>query len=150
MISQLRSAVSRNIATVSRQSIRPSIVSRRNYSAAPPSIYGPGAEDGTVPTDEDQATGIERMELLAKAQGSELFDMQPLKVDRMGTMKDPIIVPSLTPIRIVGSTGYPVDSNDTVWLTLDVRVNDGIGRCPESGVVYKLDYQGAPLDEHHH
>ncbi|TIB66777.1 hypothetical protein E3P77_02051 [Wallemia ichthyophaga] len=122
----------------------------RFYSAQPPSVYGPGAESGTVPTDEAQATGIERIELLTKAQGNEMFDMSPLVVDRMGTMKDPIMVPSLTPIRIVGSTGFPADSNDTVWLTLDITKNDGIGRCPESGVVYKLDYQGAPLDELHH
>lgn len=77
----------------------------RFYSAQPPSVYGPGAESGTVPTDEAQATGIERIELLTKAQGNEMFDMSPLVVDRMGTMKDPIMVPSLTPIRIVGSTG---------------------------------------------
>ena len=108
--------------------------SAKLLSSPPPSIYGPGAPQGTVPTDEEQATGLERLELLGKAQNVDVFDMEPLKVDRMGTMQDPIIVPSLTPIRIVGSTGFPADSNDTVWLTLDITKNDGIGRCPESGV----------------
>lgn len=92
--------LNRSIPAIQRAQLTP-----RFYSAQPPSVYGPGAESGTVPTDESQATGIERMELLTKAQGAEMFDMSPLVVDRMGTMKDPIIVPSLTPIRIVGSTG---------------------------------------------
>ena len=47
------------------------------------------------PTDIDQATGLERMELLAKLQGEDPFFMEPLRVERMGTLKSPIMVKSL-------------------------------------------------------
>ncbi len=44
----------------------------------------PGAEPGTVPTDLEQATGLERLEILGKMQGIDIFDMKPLPSDRVG------------------------------------------------------------------
>lgn len=44
---------------------------------------------------ENQATGLERFELLGKLEGVDVFDMKPLQVDRLGTMKEPIKVYSL-------------------------------------------------------
>lgn len=44
----------------------------------------PGAEPGTVPTDLEQATGLERLEILGKMQGVDIFDMRPLPADRVG------------------------------------------------------------------
>ena len=48
-------------------------------------LLPPGAERGTVPTDLEQATGLERLEILGKMQGIDIFDMSPLPSDRVGT-----------------------------------------------------------------
>ncbi len=50
-------------------------------------LLPPGAEPGTVPTDLEQATGLERLEILGKMQGIDIFDMSPLPSDRVGTLK---------------------------------------------------------------
>jgi cytochrome c oxidase subunit 5b len=39
---------------------------------------------GTVPTDMEQATGLERLEILGKMQGIDIFDMRPLDASRVG------------------------------------------------------------------
>lgn len=66
---------------------------------------GPGAAPGEVPTDLQQATGLERQELLAKLKGKELFDMEPLNMTHLGTKENPIVVKSYDNIRFVGCTG---------------------------------------------
>lgn len=48
-------------------------------------LLPPGAEPGTIPTDLEQATGLERLEILGKMQGVDIFDMRPLPSDRVGT-----------------------------------------------------------------
>lgn len=48
-------------------------------------LLPPGAEPGTVPTDLDQSTGLERFEILGKMQGVDVFDMKPLDASRKGT-----------------------------------------------------------------
>ena len=63
---------------------------------------GPGGKPGEVPTDIEQATGLEREELLAKLQGKELFDMSHQHDSHIGTLKSPIVVQSHNPIRFVG------------------------------------------------
>ena len=47
-------------------------------------LIGPGADPGTVPTDLEQATGLERLEVLGKMQGIDIFDMRPLDASRLG------------------------------------------------------------------
>jgi cytochrome c oxidase subunit 5b len=47
-------------------------------------LLPPGAKSGTVPTDLEQATGLERLEILGKMQGIDIFDMKPLPSDRLG------------------------------------------------------------------
>ena len=47
-------------------------------------LIGPGAEPGTVPTDLEQAVGLERLEILGKMQGVDVFDMKPLDASRKG------------------------------------------------------------------
>ena len=47
-------------------------------------LLPPGAQPGTVPTDLDQATGLERLEILGKMQGIDVFDMKPLDASRLG------------------------------------------------------------------
>jgi cytochrome c oxidase subunit 5b len=66
---------------------------------------GPGGKAGEIPTDLEQATGLERLELLAKLEGKEFFDMEPLSATHLGTTKNPVIVKSHDPIRFVGCTG---------------------------------------------
>ncbi|KAJ5156207.1 Cytochrome c oxidase subunit 4 [Penicillium capsulatum] len=47
-------------------------------------LIPPGAKPGTVPTDFVQATGLERLELIGKMQGIDIFDMRPLDASRKG------------------------------------------------------------------
>jgi cytochrome c oxidase subunit 5b len=60
----------------------------------PPELYGPGAKPGTVPTDLDQSTGLERLQLLGDIEGINVFEEGPLDSSRIGTKADPIRVPS--------------------------------------------------------
>jgi cytochrome c oxidase subunit 5b len=48
-------------------------------------LLPPGAKPGTVPTDLEQSTGLERLELLGKMRGYDIFDMRPLDASRKGT-----------------------------------------------------------------
>lgn len=47
-------------------------------------LVGPGARPGTVPTDLEQATGLERLEILGKMESVDIFDMRPLDASRKG------------------------------------------------------------------
>jgi cytochrome c oxidase subunit 5b len=60
-----------------------------------PALIGEGAKPGEVPTDENQSTGLERLEILGKMEGIDVFDMNPLEMTRMGTLQDPIKIYSL-------------------------------------------------------
>ena len=77
-----------------------------------------GAEPGTVPTDIEQATGLERLEILGKMQGVDIFDMRPLDSSRRGTLEDPIVVRSAGDEQYCGCTGCPADSHVVQWITV--------------------------------
>lgn len=47
-------------------------------------LLPPGAKPGTVPRDIEHATGLERLEILGKMQGIDIFDMKPLDASRVG------------------------------------------------------------------
>ncbi|KAH8790137.1 subunit IV of cytochrome c oxidase [Hyaloscypha finlandica] len=111
-------------------------------------LIGPGAAVGTVPTDLEQATGLERFEILGKMQGIDVFDMKPLDASRKGTLENPIIVKSAGDEQYAGCTGYPADSHVTIWLTMSR--DRPIERCPECGNVLKMDYVGPTEDPHAH
>ena len=49
-------------------------------------LVPPGAKAGTVPSDIEQATGLERLELVGKMQGIDIFDIRPLDASRKGTL----------------------------------------------------------------
>jgi len=100
-------------------------------------LLPPGAPAGTIATDLNQSTGLERMEILAKMQGVDLWDLKPLDSTRLGTMEDPIIVKADGPEQYVGCTGYPVDSHWVRWLTLSEK--RPIERCDQCGNVIKLE-----------
>ncbi|KAI8137244.1 cytochrome c oxidase subunit VB-domain-containing protein [Fennellomyces sp. T-0311] len=149
----LRRAAVRAAPLAARSTIRPFSVMGARFSGAvsaetTENQLGPGAAPGTVPTDLEQATGLERLELLAKLEGKELFDMEPLNMTHLGTVKNPIVVKSHDAIRFVGCTGYPAESHDTIWLSLDKSHEHD--RCPECGSVYKMDFVGSEHDGHHH
>ncbi|CDS12885.1 Putative Cytochrome c oxidase subunit 5b [Lichtheimia ramosa] len=148
----LRRAAIRAAPLAARPAVRPFSVLGARFSGAvsAESIeknIGPGAADGTVPTDLEQATGLEREELLAKLEGKELFDMEPLNMTHIGTVQDPIVVKSHDAIRFVGCTGFPAESHDTIWISLDKSHEHD--RCPECGSVFKMDFVGSE-DAHHH
>ncbi|KAL0079791.1 cytochrome c oxidase subunit VB-domain-containing protein [Phycomyces blakesleeanus] len=147
----LRSAAIRAAPLAARPAVRPfSILGARLSGAvghANPSSVTPGGKAGEVPTDLEQATGLERIELLAKLEGKELFDMEPLQVTHLGTPKNPIVVESHDPIRFVGCTGFPVESHDVIWINLDKSHEHD--RCPECGSVFTMNFVGSE-DEHHH
>lgn len=85
-------------------------------------LVGPGAQPGTIPTDLEQSTGMERLEILGKMEGVDIFDMTPLDASRKGTMNDPIFVRSAGEEQYAGCTGYPVDAHPVIWLTVCVEL----------------------------
>ncbi|RMZ68521.1 Cytochrome c oxidase subunit Vb [Pyrenophora seminiperda CCB06] len=111
-------------------------------------LLPPGAKPGTVPTDAEQATGLERLEILGKMQGIDIFDMRPLDASRLGTMEDPITVNSAGDEQYVGCTGFPVDSHPVLWITLSR--DEPKSRCMECGSVYEMHYVGPQEDAHGH
>ncbi|GAD93354.1 cytochrome c subunit Vb, putative [Paecilomyces variotii No. 5] len=111
-------------------------------------LIPPGAKPGTMPTDIEQATGLERLELLGKMQGIDIFDMRPLDASRKGTLDNPIIVNGAGDEQYAGCTGYPADSHIVNWLT--VSRERPIERCNECGNVVKLNYIGPEEDPHAH
>jgi len=61
---------------------------------APPQLFGTGGKAGEVPTDVEQATGLERLQLLGELEGIKVFDDSPLDSSRIGTKANPILVQS--------------------------------------------------------
>lgn len=86
-----------------RSSLKPSTSTLRAFSTTvriqsggppPPQLYGTGSKSGSVPTDLEQATGLERLQLLGELEGINIFDDGPLDSSRIGTKADPLLVPS--------------------------------------------------------
>lgn len=96
-------------------------------------LRGPGAKPGTVPTDLEQSTGLERLEILGKMEGVDVFDMRPLDASRKGTMQEPILVRSAGDEQYAGCTGHPVDSHNVIWLTVRWNLKPALG-------VFALEY----------
>ncbi|TFK40389.1 COX5B, subunit VB of cytochrome c oxidase [Crucibulum laeve] len=146
----------RPVALGARSSLKPSTSAMRAFSTTirvssggppAPQLYGPGGKSGQVPTDVEQATGLERLQLLGEMEGFDVFDESPLDASRIGTLANPVLVPSYDVERIVGCTGFPADSHDVLWFNLKKEKR---GRCTECGSVYALDFQGDEHAEHHH
>ena len=88
-------------AAVAARSIRPassnvaralSTTTARRSGAPAPQIFGEGAKPGEVPTDLNQSTGLERLQLLGEVEGVEVFDYKALDSSRIGTKADPVKV----------------------------------------------------------
>ncbi|OTB02231.1 hypothetical protein M426DRAFT_62539 [Hypoxylon sp. CI-4A] len=111
-------------------------------------LVGPGAAPGSVPTDIEQSTGLERLEILGKMEGVDIFDMRPLDSSRKGTTDNPILVKSAGDEQYAGCTGSPADSHVVNWLGMSRE--RPMERCPECGSVYKMEYVGPQDDGHGH
>ncbi|KAG2223498.1 hypothetical protein INT45_001246 [Circinella minor] len=149
----LRRAAIAAAPVAARASIRPFSVMGARFSGAVSAesiekTLGPGGKAGEVPTDLEQATGLERLELLSKLEGKEFFDTEPLNMTHIGTVQEPIVVKSHDQIRFVGCTGFPAESHDVIWINLNKSHEHD--RCPECGSVFKMDFVGSEDDGHHH
>ncbi|XP_062269115.1 cytochrome c oxidase subunit 5B, mitochondrial [Platichthys flesus] len=88
---------------------------------------------GGIPTDEEQATGLERIIMDAMKEGKDPYNMLKPKW-YSGTKEDPNIVPSITNKRIVGCI-CEEDNTSVVWFW----IHDGEAqRCPSCGSYYQL------------
>ncbi|XP_017279723.1 cytochrome c oxidase subunit 5B, mitochondrial [Kryptolebias marmoratus] len=94
---------------------------------------------GGIPTDEDQATGLERRTLQALKQGKDPYSIQKPK-HYAGTKEDPHIVPSIGNKRLVGCL-CEEDNTAIVWFWLH---EGDAQRCPSCGSHYKLVHHELP------
>jgi len=74
--------------------VRTLSTSPRTFSEAAPSLFGEGAKSGHVPTDLEQATGLERLQLIGQLHAVDVFNMGPLLITKPGTIEDPTLVPA--------------------------------------------------------
>ncbi|KAK6457700.1 cytochrome c oxidase polypeptide IV mitochondrial precursor [Scheffersomyces xylosifermentans] len=110
------------------------------------SLIGPGAKPGTIPTDLDQATGLERLEILAKREGVDVFDLENPITEGSGTIEDPYLVPTYLGFRYVGCKGKDGEDHKPYWM----KVEEGkLARCWQCGTVLKTKYLGEPGHAHH-
>ncbi|XP_064203476.1 cytochrome c oxidase subunit 5B, mitochondrial-like isoform X2 [Anguilla rostrata] len=86
-----------------------------------------------IPTDEEQATGMEKTVMHALRKGDDPYSMLKPK-DYAGSKEDPHIVPSITNKRIVGCV-CEEDNTVVVWFWLHSGEPQ---RCPSCGAHYKL------------
>ncbi|PKI85378.1 Cytochrome c oxidase subunit 4 [Malassezia vespertilionis] len=143
------------IALASRVSTRSALsVPARNFATsirlrgeAPPILQGTGPKRGEIGSDEQQSTGLERFELMGKLHGVDVFDFGPLEADRIGTLEKPIVVPSMYPEQIIGCTGFPAESHETLWFTL--KKDKKFTRCSRCGSVYTMDFRGVEGQDEH-
>lgn len=88
-------------------------------------LLGPGAAPGTIPTDLEQATGLERFEILGKMQGIDVFDMRPLDASRIGKGIHPSSRTNMSDLRMICEYSNKMwvrndDKNDTYYAWLSV------------------------------
>lgn len=96
----------------------------------------------------EQAIGKERLDFLGGYSSTNPFLMDPLKIRKYGPLDDPHLVPSYVGRRIIGCTGFPIDSHDILWMWVgpeDFMIEDGGDfssypptRCPECGQAFKI------------
>ncbi|XP_057675147.1 cytochrome c oxidase subunit 5B, mitochondrial [Corythoichthys intestinalis] len=92
-----------------------------------------GMAAGGIPTDEEQATGLEKIIMKAMKEGTDPYSMMKPK-EYAGSKADPHLVPSITNKRIVGCV-CEEDNTAVVWFWLH---QGEAQRCPSCGSHYKL------------
>ncbi|NP_001373327.1 cytochrome c oxidase subunit 5B1 [Danio rerio] len=88
---------------------------------------------GGIPTDDEQATGLERIVMEASKKGLDPYNILKPK-EYAGSKQDPHIVPSISTKRIVGCV-CEEDNTAVVWFWLH---QGEAQRCPSCGAYYKL------------
>ncbi|KAG7462448.1 hypothetical protein MATL_G00184950 [Megalops atlanticus] len=92
-----------------------------------------------IPTDDEQATGLERRALQAFKKGQDPYSILKPK-EYAGTKEDPHIVPCIGTKRLVGCV-CEEDNTAIVWFW----VHEGNPqRCPSCGSYYKLIHTQLP------
>ncbi|KAK5603001.1 Cytochrome c oxidase subunit 5B [Crenichthys baileyi] len=97
------------------------------------------ASAGGIPTDEEQATGLERRTLQALKQGKDPYSILKPK-QYSGTKADPHIVPGIGNKRLVGCL-CEEDNTAIVWFWLH---EGDPQRCPSCGSHYKFVHHELP------
>lgn len=113
------------------------------------SLIGAGAQPGTIPTDIDQATGLERFEFLGKREGIDVFDVENPIFEGKGTYNDPYLVPTYVGYRYVGCRGKISEGEEdhkAYWMKVE---GDKLSRCWQCGTAFKGKYLGRPEHSHH-
>ena len=106
----------------------------------------PSASPSSISTPYEHLAGLQRVEYLAKLADRNIYLNQPLKVDHYGTLQDPIKVLSLYDDRVVGCSGFPKESHDTMWF-----ICKEVTRCIECGQAFKIEKVGGEWhDAHNH
>ncbi|XP_018978789.2 cytochrome c oxidase subunit 5B, mitochondrial-like [Cyprinus carpio] len=112
-----------------RSAVRAAVTRR----ASPAVALSRGMAAGGIPTDEEQATGLEKKIMNAMKTGTDPYNMLKPK-EYAGSKSDPHLVPSITNKRIVGCV-CEEDNTAVVWFWL----HEGEAqRCPSCGSHYKL------------
>ncbi|XP_047706556.1 cytochrome c oxidase subunit 5B, mitochondrial-like [Prionailurus viverrinus] len=125
----MASRLLRGVGSLAAQALR---VRGPNGVAAVRSMAS-GASGGGVPTDDEQATGLEREVMMAARKGLDPYNMLAPKA-ASGTKEDPNLVPSITDKRIVGCI-CEEDNSAVIWFWLH---KGEAQRCPSCGTHYKL------------
>ncbi|XP_053320644.1 cytochrome c oxidase subunit 5B, mitochondrial [Spea bombifrons] len=92
-----------------------------------------GMAAGGIPTDEEQATGLEKEIMVAQEHGADPYSVLSPR-QYAGTKEDPHIVPSISNKRIVGCI-CEEDNTSVIWFWLH---QGEAQRCPSCGSHYKL------------
>ncbi|GBG32342.1 Cytochrome c oxidase subunit 5B, mitochondrial [Hondaea fermentalgiana] len=100
----------------------------------PPLSQGPGGKPEVIADDAEQATGREREELKAFAEGKEYFNRQPIQMEKgQGSFENPIMVPSEMHERTVGM--IPKGQDGPIWFNITAGE---VNYVPELNVHFKL------------
>ncbi|XP_051542161.1 cytochrome c oxidase subunit 5B, mitochondrial [Myxocyprinus asiaticus] len=113
--------------------LRSAVRAATTCRASPMAALSRGMAAGGIPTDEEQATGLEKKVMHAMKTGSDPYNILRPK-EYAGSKSDPHLVPSVTNKRIVGCV-CEEDNTAVVWFWLHEGEPQ---RCPSCGSHYKL------------
>ncbi|CAJ1067796.1 cytochrome c oxidase subunit 5B%2C mitochondrial [Xyrichtys novacula] len=119
-------------ATRATSQLRSNLLVRQSHRALSSTARG-------IPTDDEQATGLERRTLQALKQGKDPYSILKPK-EYAGTKEDPHIVPCIGTKRLVGCL-CEEDNTAIVWFWLH---EGDAQRCPSCGSHYKLIHHELP------
>ncbi|EKX54599.1 hypothetical protein GUITHDRAFT_160714 [Guillardia theta CCMP2712] len=139
-------ALSRTLTLTARSILRPSVSAGasavRTFSGRAPLPEPTWKQqdnlDNVVPTNLDQATGLERAEMLAEMNGEKIFDEH--MITPFGTKENPVVIESIFDERIVGcpgdcASGDTRNNNEIRWFLVTSKEPFV---CPTCNQVYTL------------